>query len=108
MAEAILIDGKAMAARLTESIKTRTAALAEHGITPGLAVVIVGEDSASQVYARNKQRTAESCGFLSVQHAVDKNCRQDELLALIGTLNDDADIHGILVQLPSGYRPTTW
>ena len=100
MASATLIDGKAMAARLTETIKTKTAALSEHGITPGLAVVIVGEDSASQVYVRNKKRTAEACGFLSVQHSVDKDCSQDELLELIRTLNDDADIHGILVQLP--------
>ena len=100
MAGATLIDGKAMAARLTETIKTKTAALSEHGITPGLAVVIVGEDSASQVYVRNKKRTAEACGFLSVQHSVDKDCSQDELLELIRTLNDDADIHGIMVQLP--------
>ena len=100
MAGATLIDGKAMAARLTETIKSKTAALSEHGITPGLAVVIVGEDSASQVYVRNKKRTAEACGFLSVQHSVDKDCSQDELLELIRTLNDDADIHGILVQLP--------
>lgn len=100
MAGATLIDGKAMAARLTETIRAKTVALSEHGITPGLAVVIVGEDSASQVYVRNKKRTAEACGFLSVQHSVDKDCSQDELLALIRTLNDDANIHGILVQLP--------
>ncbi len=100
MADATLIDGKAMAAGLTESIKADTAVLAKHGITPGLAVVIVGEDSASQVYVRNKKRTAESCGFHSVQHSVDRNCSQDELLALIQTLNEDTKIHGILVQLP--------
>jgi len=100
MADATLIDGKAMAAQLTESIKAGTAALEKHGIRPGLAVVIVGEDSASQVYVRNKKRTAEACGFLSVQHSVADDCTQDELLALISTLNDDPDIHGILVQLP--------
>ncbi len=100
MAGATLIDGKAMAARLTETIKAKTVALSKHGITPGLAVVIVGEDSASQMYVRNKKRTAEACGFLSVQHSVDKDCSQDELLELIRTLNADADIHGILVQLP--------
>lgn len=100
MADATLIDGKAMAAGLTESIKADTAALAKHGVTPGLAVVIVGEDSASQVYVRNKKRTAESCGFHSVQHSVDRNCSQDELLALLQTLNEDTQIHGILVQLP--------
>lgn len=100
MADATLIDGKAMAAQLTASIKTGTEALAKHGITPGLAVVIVGEDSASQVYVRNKKRTAEACGFHSVQRSVAENCCQDELLALIRTLNEDPDIHGILVQLP--------
>ena len=100
MAEATLIDGKAKAAELTESIKAETAELVARGVTPGLAVVIVGEDTASQVYVRNKKRTADSCGFRSVQHSVSESCSQDDLLALIGDLNDDEGIHGILVQLP--------
>ncbi len=100
MTEAQLIDGKAIAAELTESIKTETAALIEQGIRPGLAVVIVGEDPASQIYVKNKQRTAEACGFHSVKHALDHEAGQDELLSLVESLNDDPRVHGILVQLP--------
>ena len=100
MAEAALINGKAKAAELTESIKVETAELVARGVTPGLAVVIVGEDAASQVYVRNKKRTAASCGFRSEQHSVSESCSQDEILTLIGDLNDDDGIHGILVQLP--------
>jgi methylenetetrahydrofolate dehydrogenase (NADP+)/methenyltetrahydrofolate cyclohydrolase len=95
------IDGKAMAATLSARIADETAALkAEHGIVPGLAVVIVGEDPASQVYVRNKQRTAEGCGFHSVKHALPADVSQADLLELIDRLNADAAIHGILVQLP--------
>jgi methylenetetrahydrofolate dehydrogenase (NADP+)/methenyltetrahydrofolate cyclohydrolase len=95
------IDGKAMAADISARIAEETTALkADHGIIPGLAVVIVGEDAASQVYVRNKQRTAESCGFHSIKHALPADVAEDDLLALIGTLNDDRAIHGILVQLP--------
>jgi methylenetetrahydrofolate dehydrogenase (NADP+)/methenyltetrahydrofolate cyclohydrolase len=97
---AAIIDGKAKAAMLTESIKVATTELKDRGVTPGLAVVIVGEDAASAVYVRNKRRTAESCGFHSVQHSLAEDCSQEELLDLIGTLNDDPAIHGILVQLP--------
>ncbi len=100
MSEAKLVDGKAMAASLTESITTEAADLARKGITPGLAVIIIGEDAASQVYVRNKKRTAEACGFRSVQHALAADCNQQEVLDLVGKLNDDPDIHGILVQLP--------
>ena len=95
------IDGKAMAATLSARIADETAALkAEHGIVPGLAVVIVGEDPASQVYVRNKQRTAEGCGFHSDKHALPADVGQADLLELIDRLNADAAIHGILVQLP--------
>lgn len=95
------IDGKAMAAELAESITRETAELQEqHGIKPGLAVVIIGEDPASQVYVRNKQRTAENCGFHSVKHDLEENTSQDDVLALIDELNTDDAIHGILVQLP--------
>ena len=101
MATAIRIDGKAKAAELSEKIKRETAALArEHGIKPGLAVVIIGEDPASQVYVRNKKRTAEACGFHSVQHSLPADVSQQEVLDLVASLNEDADIHGILVQLP--------
>ncbi len=101
MAKAKLIDGKAMAADLSAAITKTTADLAAgDGLRPGLAVVIVGEDPASQVYVRNKKRMAESCGFHSVQHTLSVDASQDEVLALIDTLNADPAIHGILVQLP--------
>jgi methylenetetrahydrofolate dehydrogenase (NADP+)/methenyltetrahydrofolate cyclohydrolase len=95
------IDGKAKAAELAKSITQETASLLkEHGIKPGLAVVIIGEDPASQVYVRNKKRTAESCGFHSVQHTVAEDVSQADVLKLIDELNNDDAIHGILVQLP--------
>jgi methylenetetrahydrofolate dehydrogenase (NADP+)/methenyltetrahydrofolate cyclohydrolase len=95
------IDGKAKAEQLARSITEQTAALLEeHGVQPGLAVVIIGEDPASQVYVRNKKRRAESCGFYSVQHSLPENVAQDEVLQLIDDLNKDETIHGILVQLP--------
>lgn len=95
------IDGKAKAADLTASIARESAALLkEHGIKPGLAVVIVGEDPASQVYVRNKKRTAESCGFYSVQQVLAEDVSQSDILKLIDDLNNDTVIHGILVQLP--------
>jgi methylenetetrahydrofolate dehydrogenase (NADP+)/methenyltetrahydrofolate cyclohydrolase len=101
MSKATLIDGKALAAELTAEITQSTADLiARRNIRPGLAVVIVGEDPASQVYVRNKKRTAESCGFHSVQHKLPADAAQTDVLSLIDELNADAAIHGILVQLP--------
>ena len=95
------IDGKAKAAELAVSITSDASKLlVEHGIRPGLAVVIVGEDPASQVYVRNKKRTAESCGFHSVQRTLADDASQTDVLQLIEDLNGDAAIHGILVQLP--------
>jgi len=95
------IDGKVKAAELAEAITKDTASLLEsHGIKPGLAVVIIGEDPASQVYVRNKKRRAESCGFHSVQHTVAEDVSQSDVLNLIDELNKDDAIHGILVQLP--------
>lgn len=101
MTNAQRIDGKEMAAALSAEITSETAALLQdHGLTPGLAVVIVGEDPASQVYVRNKKRTAEACGFHSVQHTLEKDATEDAVLGLIDDLNNDDSIHGILVQLP--------
>ena len=101
MASAIRIDGKAKAAELSEKITEETAALArDHGVKPGLAVVIIGEDPASQVYVRNKKRTAEACGFHSLRHSLPADVAQQEVLDLIASLNEDETIHGILVQLP--------
>jgi len=101
MTDAIRIDGKAKAAELSDSIRTSTEALLEtSGLRPGLAVVIVGEDPASQVYVRNKKRTAEACGFKSVQHTLPESVSEADLLELIEALNKDESINGILVQLP--------
>jgi methylenetetrahydrofolate dehydrogenase (NADP+)/methenyltetrahydrofolate cyclohydrolase len=101
MSNAIRIDGKAKAAEMSEKITAETAELlAQHGLQPGLAVVIIGEDPASQVYVRNKKKRAEGCGFHSVQHTMDADAAQDDVLKLIDDLNNDDRIHGILVQLP--------
>jgi methylenetetrahydrofolate dehydrogenase (NADP+)/methenyltetrahydrofolate cyclohydrolase len=101
MATAIRIDGKARAAEMSEPIMADTAELLkEHNLVPGLAVVIIGEDPASQVYVRNKKKRAESCGFHSVQHTLADDVAQQDVLALIDDLNNDDAIHGILVQLP--------
>jgi methylenetetrahydrofolate dehydrogenase (NADP+)/methenyltetrahydrofolate cyclohydrolase len=101
MATAVRIDGKAKAAELSEEITVETATLLrDHGVKPGLAVVIIGEDPASQVYVRNKKRTAEACGFNSVQHSLPADVSEQEVLDLVASLNNDDGIHGILVQLP--------
>jgi len=96
MTNAIRIDGKEKAAEMSEQITADTAELLEqHGLQPGLAVVIIGEDPASQVYVRNKKKRADS-----VQHTLDAKTSQQEVLDLIDELNSDDRIHGILVQLP--------
>ena len=101
MTTAKRIDGKAKAEQLAQTITEQTAALLkDHGIKPGLAVVIIGEDPASQVYVRNKKRRAEACGFHSLQHTLAEDVSQDAVLKLIDELNNDDAIHGILVQLP--------
>jgi len=101
MTTALRIDGKTKAAEISEEISAETATLLkEHGLIPGLAVVIIGEDPASQVYVRNKKKRAEGCGFKSVQHTLAADAAQDDVLQLIDDLNSDDSIHGILVQLP--------
>ena len=101
VARAALIDGKARAAELSASITESAAELFEtHGVRPGLAVVIVGDDPASKLYVRNKKRAAETCGFHSIQHALAADSSQECVLALLTELNADPAIHGILVQLP--------
>jgi len=95
------IDGKAFAAGLVDRITEASARLrADHGVQPGLAVVIVGEDPASQIYVRNKGETTLRAGMRSDTHRLDASTSQADLLALIAQLNADAGIHGILVQLP--------
>ena len=96
-----MIDGKLAAATVIEAVKAGAAALeARTGVTPGLAVVIVGEDPASQVYVASKGRMAESCGFKSVTHRLPAETAEPDLLDLVAALNADPTIHGILLQLP--------
>lgn len=96
-----IIDGKAIAASVREDIKKRTAEfISESGVTPGLAVIIVGDDPASQVYVRNKSLACEQVGFNSVVCRMSGETTQEELMAKIEELKSDASVHGILVQLP--------
>ncbi|WP_188714002.1 bifunctional methylenetetrahydrofolate dehydrogenase/methenyltetrahydrofolate cyclohydrolase FolD [Paracoccus acridae] len=97
---ATLIDGKAFAADLRARIATQVRSMKDNGITPGLAVVLVGEDPASQVYVKSKGRMTREVGMNSYEHRLPAETSQDDLLALIGRLNDDPDVNGILVQLP--------
>lgn len=95
------IEGKSTAAAVIDKVKAEAARLErDHGVKPGLAVVIVGEDPASQTYVASKSRTAKECGFHSVQHSLPEGTSQDELAALVDKLNADPAIHGVLVQLP--------
>ncbi|MBX4868359.1 bifunctional methylenetetrahydrofolate dehydrogenase/methenyltetrahydrofolate cyclohydrolase FolD [Rhizobium bangladeshense] len=96
-----VIDGKNVAASVIQTVKSTTAALEKmSGLTTGLAVVIVGDDPASHAYVGSKSRMAKECGFKSVQHTLPAETKQEELAALVATLNADPSIHGILVQLP--------
>ncbi|MEI9405862.1 bifunctional methylenetetrahydrofolate dehydrogenase/methenyltetrahydrofolate cyclohydrolase FolD [Mesorhizobium argentiipisi] len=96
-----VIDGKRVAEDVVSKVKALTSELSAKGATkPGLAVVIVGEDPASQVYVASKSRTAKECGFHSLQHTLPADTTEEQLLKIIGDLNADSSIHGILVQLP--------
>ena len=98
---ATVIDGKAFAAKVRDKVATHVARLKdEHDITPGLAVVLVGEDPASQVYVRSKGKQTVEVGMKSVEHKLEADTSEADLLALIESLNADPSIHGILVQLP--------
>jgi methylenetetrahydrofolate dehydrogenase (NADP+)/methenyltetrahydrofolate cyclohydrolase len=101
MPQAARIDGKVYSAIVQEAVTAEVARLkAEHGLTPGLAVVLVGDDAASQVYVRNKGIQTEAAGMLSVTHRLPAETTQAELLKLVGELNADPKIHGVLVQFP--------
>ena len=101
MTEARIIDGKAIAESLRGRVATKTAWLkAHHGLTPGLAVVLVGEDPASQVYVRNKGTATETAGMRSFTHRLPATATEAELLALIAQLNADPAVNGFLVQMP--------
>lgn len=95
-----IIDGKAVSLSVKNQVKQECEELKLKGVTPGLAVIIVGDDPASQVYVRNKERACEECGFHSVKYALDVNTTQEVLNALIDELNNDISINGILCQLP--------
>ncbi|MEN8840169.1 MAG: bifunctional methylenetetrahydrofolate dehydrogenase/methenyltetrahydrofolate cyclohydrolase FolD [Octadecabacter sp.] len=98
---ATVIDGKAFAAKVRGQVAEHVAKLKEeHGITPGLAVVLVGEDPASQVYVKSKGKMTVEVGMKSVEHRMDESVSEADLLAMVQKLNDDPTIHGILVQLP--------
>jgi methylenetetrahydrofolate dehydrogenase (NADP+)/methenyltetrahydrofolate cyclohydrolase len=96
-----IIDGKAISAAIRKEISEEVAKMkAEKGVVPGLAVIIVGEDPASQVYVRNKAKDCEETGINSIVHALPENTTEEELLALVHKLNTDDSVHGIIVQLP--------
>ncbi|MFY7907579.1 MAG: tetrahydrofolate dehydrogenase/cyclohydrolase catalytic domain-containing protein, partial [Burkholderiaceae bacterium] len=95
-----LIDGNALSRHTREQVSQRVAALKAQGITPGLAVVLVGDNPASQVYVRNKVKACEDTGMHSVLEKYDATMTEADLLARVEALNNDPTIHGILVQLP--------
>ena len=97
----IIIDGKATASSVIDTVRQASATLEERsGVRPGLAVIIVGDDPASHAYVNSKSRIARECGFKSVQHTLTAETSQKELGSLVASLNADPSIHGILVQLP--------
>ncbi len=95
-----ILDGKKVSQRVKDELKEQVIALKEKGIDPGLAVIIVGNDSASRVYVNNKKKACEYIGIRSEEYALPEETTQDELLALVKELNERKDIHGILCQLP--------
>ncbi len=95
-----ILDGKKLASEIKADVRERTERLKESGVTPGLAVVLVGEDPASKVYVGQKEKGCRDAGFASFLHRLPETTTQGELLALIERLNSDRTVHGILVQLP--------
>lgn len=97
---ATILDGKALSAQCKETIRKEVEKLAAKGCRPGMAVVLVGENPASKVYVRNKEKDCQECGIYSAMYHLPEETSEKELLELLDTLNHDASIHGILVQLP--------
>ena len=96
-----IIDGKKFSQTLRAKVKNYVDVIKEkHGVTPGLAVILVGEDPASQVYVRNKGKQTLEVGMNSYEHKLDASTSSDVLLNLIEKLNDDVNVHGVLCQLP--------
>ncbi|GGN95496.1 bifunctional methylenetetrahydrofolate dehydrogenase/methenyltetrahydrofolate cyclohydrolase FolD [Saccharibacillus kuerlensis] len=100
MTTAQIISGKQVSDEIRQNLKTEVESLAEQGCVPGLAVVLVGEDPASQVYVRNKAKACEDLGFYSEVHRLEADTSQEDLLELVHKLNEQSNINGILVQLP--------
>ena len=98
---AVIIDGKAIGRSIEDDLSDRVTALRERGVTPSLAVVIAGEDPASHIYVRNKQRACERCGILSTRIDLPSTATQDDILGIVADLNADDSVHGILVQSPA-------
>jgi len=98
---AVVVDGKELALGLEEGFRQRVDALRESGVVPHLAVVIAGDDPASHVYVRNKQRACERCGILSTRIDLPSNATQKSVLEVVDDLNSDSSLHGILVQSPA-------
>jgi methylenetetrahydrofolate dehydrogenase (NADP+)/methenyltetrahydrofolate cyclohydrolase len=99
-ATARVLDGKAIAARIRGDLAREAALLTARGVTPGLAVVLVGQDPASQVYVRNKTKACHDAGFRTFDHHLPATTTESDLLALVARLNEDSQVDGILVQLP--------
>ncbi|MBR1969353.1 MAG: bifunctional methylenetetrahydrofolate dehydrogenase/methenyltetrahydrofolate cyclohydrolase FolD [Clostridia bacterium] len=95
-----ILDGKALSVKIKADLLKEAEALKAKGINPGLAVIIVGDDSASRIYVNNKKKACAECGIYSEEYALPAETTEEELLKLIDTLNERADINGILVQLP--------
>lgn len=95
-----IIDGKALASEIRGEVAERVRALAARGVTPGLAAVLVGDDPASNVYVAAKQKASAEVGIHSERHDLPAEIREDELLGIVGRLNEDPAVHGILIQLP--------
>ena len=100
MSSAQIIDGKQFAVNLRSRIGAETSKLKERGVTPGLAVVLVGEDPASQVYVKSKSKQAQEAGITAIDKKLPATASEDELLSIVNELNNDPAVHGILVQLP--------
>jgi len=95
-----ILDGKSVAANIRASVKMRVAALVQSGVRPGLAVILAGNDPASRLYVRNKVRACEETGVRSQLHEYGADVSEQALLALVGKLNADRTVHGVLIQLP--------
>lgn len=95
-----LIDGNAVSASIRSKLITRVSTLKENGTSPCLATILVGNDPASSLYVQNKQKAAKQVGLATKDHRLDQNLKENELALLIDSLNNDPDVHGILVQLP--------